>query len=101
MEILLAFDLVRWKATPRPSWPPDLRQLKSMLPRIAHIPTLFIWGSMDAAVDPLSATRLRENFENCRLVMFEGVGHLPYEEVPDQFNNAVIEFLEPGTPGNL
>jgi pimeloyl-ACP methyl ester carboxylesterase len=33
--------------------------------------------------------------------MFEGVGHLPYEEVPDQFNNAVIEFLEPGPPGNL
>jgi len=26
---------------------------------------------------------------------------LPYEEVPDQFNNTVIEFLEPGTPGNL
>src|SRR2546430_2709467 len=83
------------------SWTRDLRQLKSMLPRIAHIPTLLIWGSMDAAVDPLSATRLRENFENCRLVMFEGAGHLPYEEVPDQFNNAGIEFLEPGTPGNL
>jgi pimeloyl-ACP methyl ester carboxylesterase len=83
------------------SWTRDLQQLKSMLPRIAHIPTLLIWGSMDAAVDPLSATRLRENFENCRLVMFEGVGHLPYEEVPDQFNNAVIEFLELGTPGSL
>jgi len=83
------------------SWTGDLQQLKSMLPRIAHIPTLLIWGSMDAAVDPLSATRLRESFENCRLVMFEGVGHLPYEEVPDQFNNAVIEFLEPRTPGSL
>jgi len=27
------------------------------------------------------------------LVIFEGVGHLPYEEVPEQFNSTVIEFL--------
>jgi pimeloyl-ACP methyl ester carboxylesterase len=26
-------------------------------------------------------------------VAFEGVGHLPYEEAPGDFNHAVIEFL--------
>jgi pimeloyl-ACP methyl ester carboxylesterase len=75
------------------SWTQDLQDLKSVLPRIAEIPTLLIWGSMDAAVDPSSAVRLRETFTNCRLITFEGVGHLPYEEVPEQFNSTVIEFL--------
>jgi len=26
-------------------------------------------------------------------VVFDGVGHLPYEEVPQEFNQAVIEFM--------
>jgi pimeloyl-ACP methyl ester carboxylesterase len=75
------------------SWNHDLRELESVLPRIAHIPTLLIWGSLDTAVDPASAAQLKRYFRNCRLVMFEGAGHLPYEEVPDQFNRAVAEFL--------
>ena len=75
------------------SWTRDLQELKSILPRIAHIPTLLIWGGADTAVDPSSAVRLQENFKQCRLVIFEGVGHLPYEETPEQFNNIVIEFL--------
>jgi len=29
----------------------------------------------------------------CRLVAFSGVGHLPYEEAPQEFNRALIEFL--------
>jgi pimeloyl-ACP methyl ester carboxylesterase len=75
------------------SWSQDLQELKSLLPRIADIPTLLMWGSVDAAVDPSSAVRLQENLTDCQLVTFEDVGHLPYEEVPEQFNSAVIEFL--------
>ena len=63
------------------------------MPRIAHIPTLLIWGSLDAAVYPASAAKLKHRFNNCRLVMFEGVGHLPYEEAPEEFIRAVAEFL--------
>jgi pimeloyl-ACP methyl ester carboxylesterase len=74
-------------------WSRDLQELESKLPRIAAIPALLIWGSLDAAVDPASASRLRQQFQDCRLVMFDGVGHLPYEEVPDEFNRAVTEFL--------
>jgi len=80
------------------SWNRDLRDLEMMLPGIAHIPTLLLWGSRDTAVDPASATRLQQNFKNCRLIMFDGVGHLPYEEVPEEFNSAVAEFLAPN-PG--
>ena len=75
------------------SWNRDLAELESMLPRIAQIPTLLIWGSLDTAVDPASAAQLKQRFRDCRLVMFEGVGHLPYEETPEQFNCAVAEFL--------
>jgi pimeloyl-ACP methyl ester carboxylesterase len=77
------------------SWNRDLKALESALPRIAHIPTLLLWGSKDTAVDPASAAQLKQQFRNCRLVMFDGVGHLPYEEAPDEFNRAVTEFLSP------
>jgi pimeloyl-ACP methyl ester carboxylesterase len=76
------------------TWGQDLAELKSVLPRIAHIPTLLIWGAADAAVDPTSATRLRQHFSDCRVLMLAGVGHLPYEEVPEEFNHAVAEFLD-------
>jgi len=76
------------------SWNRDLQQLESMLPRINHIPTLMLWGSMDRAVRPESAHELLKHFQNCRLVMLKGVGHLPYEEVPEEFNRVVAEFLE-------
>jgi pimeloyl-ACP methyl ester carboxylesterase len=77
------------------TWNRDLKELESMLPRIAQIPTLLIWGSLDTAVDPASAAPLQQCFKDCRLVMFEGAGHLPYEEVPEEFNRAVVEFLFP------
>jgi len=75
------------------TWNRDLGELESALPRIANIPTLLMWGSLDTAVDPASAAQLQPRFNNCRLVMFEGVGHLPYEEVPDEFNRSLIEYL--------
>lgn len=76
------------------SWNNDLRELQSVLPRIAHLPTLLIWGSADAAVAPRSATPLCRQFRDCRSLVFEGVGHLPYEEDPQEFNRAVVEFLD-------
>jgi len=77
------------------SWNNDLEELELALPRIAHIPTLLTWGSRDTAVDPASAEQLKNYFRDCRLVVFDGVGHLPYEEAPNKFNRAVIEFLVP------
>ena len=65
------------------SWNRDLAELESALPRIANIPTLLLWGSKDTAVSPDSAERLRQEFRDCRVEIFDGVGHLPYEEVPE------------------
>jgi pimeloyl-ACP methyl ester carboxylesterase len=75
------------------SWTADLAELEAALPKIRDYPTLLIWGKEDRAVHFKSAEPLRRNFRNVRLVAFDGVGHLPYEEAPREFCNAVIEFL--------
>jgi pimeloyl-ACP methyl ester carboxylesterase len=75
------------------SWTADLAELEKALPKIRDYPTLLVWGTRDRAVDFRSAERLRRNFRNAHLVAFEGVGHLPYEEVPDDFNRALVDFL--------
>jgi pimeloyl-ACP methyl ester carboxylesterase len=76
------------------SWNQDLEEIRLALPRIAEIPTLLIWGDKDTAVNPKSASPLRKQFADCRLQMLQGVGHLPYEEVPEEFNRIVLEFLQ-------
>jgi pimeloyl-ACP methyl ester carboxylesterase len=79
------------------SWNHDLEDLEAALPHIANVPTLVLWGSKDTAVSPASAARLRQSFKHCQVEIFDGVGHLPYEEVPDRFNSSVLGFLS----GNL
>jgi len=74
-------------------WTEDLRELKSVVPLLAEIPTLLIWGEKDRAVYIQSAHTLRHFFKKSELVTFPGVGHLAYEEVPDQFNEALLDFL--------
>src|SRR5438477_8328079 len=75
-------------------WTADLQVLEQTIPQLAEIPTLLIWVSADAAVYVQSAEPLRRHFKRCELVVYPGVGHLPYEETPDQFNRTLIEFLK-------
>jgi pimeloyl-ACP methyl ester carboxylesterase len=75
------------------TWTADLAALQNDLPKIRDYPTLLVWGTRDRAVSFRSAEMLSNQFRNCRLVSFEGVGHLPYEEVPDLFNQALIDYL--------
>jgi pimeloyl-ACP methyl ester carboxylesterase len=75
------------------SWTADLAELESVLPTIRDYPTLLIWGTNDRAVYFQSAEPLRRNFRDARLVALEGVGHLPYEEAPEDFNRALVDFL--------
>jgi pimeloyl-ACP methyl ester carboxylesterase len=77
------------------NWTADLAEIESVLPKIHDCPTLLMWGTKDRAVDFQSAERLRRNFRDARLLAFEGVGHLPYEEAPEEFNRALVDFLKP------
>ena len=76
------------------NWTADLAELERALPKIRDYPTLLIWGTKDRAVHFQSAEPLRRNFLDARLVAFEGVGHLPYEEASEDFNRALIDFLK-------
>jgi pimeloyl-ACP methyl ester carboxylesterase len=75
------------------NWTADLAELETALPKIHDYPTLLIWGTGDRAVDFRSAEPLCRNFRDARLVTFEGVGHLPYEEASEDFNRALVDFL--------
>lgn len=75
------------------NWTADMAELTAALPRVRDYPTLLMWGKKDRAVDFKSAGPLQRNFRDARLVVFEGVGHLPYEEAPEEFNRALINFL--------
>jgi pimeloyl-ACP methyl ester carboxylesterase len=75
------------------TWTADLAELEQTLPKISNYPTLLIWGKRDRAVHFVSAEPLRRNFRDARLVAFDGVGHLPYEEAPQDFNRALIDYL--------
>lgn len=75
------------------TWSADLRELERLLPGLRNVPTLLVWGDKDPAVYVSSMEPLARNFANVRQVVFQGVGHLPYEECPEQFNRALIDFL--------
>ena len=75
------------------TWTADLRELEILLPELAPIPTLLIWGSRDPAVYVSSMEPLARHFERVKKVVFAGVGHLPYEECPEEFNRELIHFL--------
>jgi pimeloyl-ACP methyl ester carboxylesterase len=75
------------------TWSQDLRELETTLPKLASIPTLLMWGGKDTAVHASSAEPLAKVFRNSKSIIFPGIGHLPYEECPEEFNQALIEFL--------
>jgi pimeloyl-ACP methyl ester carboxylesterase len=75
------------------TWTADLRELETLLPRLRKIPTLLMWGDKDTAVYVSSMEPLAERFENVQKVVFPNIGHLPYEECPEDFNRALINFL--------
>ena len=57
---------------------------------------MLLWGSLDHAVDPESAYDLAANLRNTKLRVMNGIGHMPYEEAPEQFNRLVLDFLDRG-----
>lgn len=80
---------VNLKGLRREIWLPVVERA----PSLPH-KTLIIWGE-DDKITPLSQARLgRELTKHCELKVFEKCGHLPQIEWPDEFNNAVLDFLE-------
>jgi pimeloyl-ACP methyl ester carboxylesterase len=74
------------------SWQSDMASLSRAIPEV-RARTLLIWGERDRAVDPGSAGMLVRTLPHAQTVMLPNVGHLPFEEAPDEFNRLVLDFL--------
>jgi 4,5:9,10-diseco-3-hydroxy-5,9,17-trioxoandrosta-1(10),2-diene-4-oate hydrolase len=90
-------------------WFVDMGLLRSALTRLAAKPTLLIWGDRDHTVGLNSAHELQRILPQSSLIVLPGVGHIPFEEMPDVCNQAMRDWLinpfpspfqsEPHAPG--
>ena len=74
-------------------WYGDMRSLRIALATLASKPALLIWGDRDRAVSLPSGEQLHRMMPNSKLVIIPGVGHLPFAEMPDTCNQAMLDWL--------
>jgi pimeloyl-ACP methyl ester carboxylesterase len=74
-------------------WHDEMSRLRSALPRLCDKPALLIWGDRDRAVGLESAKELRRFMPCSKLVVLPGAGHIPFEEMPEPCNVAVMNWL--------
>jgi pimeloyl-ACP methyl ester carboxylesterase len=58
-----------------------------------NAPTLILWGDDDVVIPVDHAHQIADAIPNARLIIYEGVGHVPQEEAADRSANDVEDFL--------
>ncbi len=61
--------------------------------RDIKIPTLIIWGRDDVSIPYRFGKRLHKDIKNSKLIILDGVGHMPQEEAPKKVIEAIEKFL--------
>jgi len=56
-------------------------------------PSLILWGAEDQLIFASAATSFDERLTNSQTVIYQGVGHIPMEEVPDKTARDIDAFL--------
>jgi pimeloyl-ACP methyl ester carboxylesterase len=82
-------------------WVVDMGLLRSALAKLAAKPTLLIWGDRDRAVGLDSARQLQRTLPQSRLMVLPGVGHIPFEEMPEVCNQAMRDWLINPSPSSF
>jgi pimeloyl-ACP methyl ester carboxylesterase len=82
------WDRALWEHTKATRAPGLAEQLGGI-----QIPTLVISGAEDQIVPVENSLRLAEDIPNAQLVVIEKCGHLPQEECPQAFMEAITQFL--------
>jgi 4,5:9,10-diseco-3-hydroxy-5,9,17-trioxoandrosta-1(10),2-diene-4-oate hydrolase len=77
-------------------WHADMAGLRNDLQNIAKIPTLLLWGDRDRAVSLNSGRQLREILPQAEMVVVQGGGHILFEEMPEECNQMVGNWLRTG-----
>ena len=70
---------------------------RDLLPRIA-VPTLLIWGELDARSPLTVASQFEQAIPDTKLVVLPGAGHMSNLEQPKAFNHAIREFCRTHPP---
>jgi pimeloyl-ACP methyl ester carboxylesterase len=65
------------------------------------MPTLIVWGDRDDIIPVSHARAAHEAMPGSRLVVMEGVGHFPQIEAPEQFVDALLDFIDSTDPAHL
>jgi len=55
--------------------------------------TLIMWGTADSWVSVKNASAFENELENSELILYEGVGHIPMEEIPGKSVKDLKKFL--------
>jgi pimeloyl-ACP methyl ester carboxylesterase len=70
---------------------------RDLLPRIA-VPTLLIWGELDARSPLAVARQFEQAIPDTELVVIPDAGHVSNLEQPERFNQAVRAFCRAHPP---
>ncbi len=86
-----------WSDTQRDAFLGGIRSLFTTpaldLARLDGLPVHLIWGERDAIVPLALAERLRSALPQASLTVLPGVGHLPHQERPEAFLQALLAVL--------
>jgi haloalkane dehalogenase len=63
--------------------------------KLAGVPVTLLWGRGDSALPHSFLERWREGIPHSKVHIFEDAGHWPHEELPGEFNRALLEALSP------
>lgn len=74
-------------------WFTDMAKLETVLPGVAQMPALLVWGDRDRAVDPASAAPLRSILRQSELRTVPGGGHVLFEEMPEESSRIMLDWL--------
>ena len=74
---------------------------KDRLYLAAAMPTLIVWGDNDPIIPCSHGVEAHEAMPGSHLVIFDGVGHFPHVEVPDEFVEALLHFLDITEPAHI
>jgi len=67
----------------------------------AGIPTLIVWGARDPVIPASHGERAHAAIVGSRLEIFDGVGHIPQLEAPEQFVAVLERFLDQTKPARF
>lgn len=67
--------------------------------RASHIqnvktPTLIIWGDQDVLVSHQNAYKFEKDIKDSKVIIYENVGHMPMEQIPERSAGDVKDFLK-------